>query len=461
MVEPVLQPGIHELVEQKNFSALKAAIRDMEIHDLVELLTDLVGEDLAVVFRLLPAGEAADIFGDLEIEQQEALLETLSTERMASILNDMPPDERTELLEELPGELAQRLLNTLRGEQLQTARSLLAYPEDSIGRLMTPEYVVVRADWTIGEVLNHIREVCQDVETINVLYVVDAHGHLLDELTLQRLVLAQREQTVRSIMDKQVASLRAADDQESAIELFMKYEAVALPVVNSRNVLVGIVTVDDVIEVAEEEGTEDFQMMAGMAALETSYFATGFWRMLGKRLPWLAMLLAAQTLTTVALLGFDKLPLFVVLVVFVPLVNSPAGNAGTQMAGLMIRGLAVAEVEMRDWSRVLRRELVNGMSLGLVLGLLGFVAARVFSGFLEAPPGSAQVNPLHVATSVSLAIAVAVTAANILGSMLPFFFKRVGLDPAVTSGPFIASLMDVTGILTYFSIASIIMTVIA
>ncbi len=460
MVEPVLQPEIREMVEQKRFSALKAAIRDMEVHDLVELLTNLEGEDLAVLFRLLPADEAADIFGDLEIEQQEGLLETLSTEKMAAILNDMPPDERTELLEELPGELAQRLLNSLRGEQLQIARSLLAYPEDSIGRLMTPEYVAVRADWTIGEVLDHIRKVGQDVETLNVLYVVDGHGHLLDELTLQQLVLTGPQQTVRGIMDEQVASLHAADDQESAIELFMKYEAVALPVVNSRDVLVGIVTVDDVIEVAEEEGTEDFQMMAGMAALESSYFATGFWRMLGKRLPWLAMLLAAQTLTTVALLGFDKLPLFAVLVLFVPLINSPAGNTGTQMAGLMIRGLAVAEVEMRDWFRVLMRELVNGLSLGIVLGVLGFIAARVFSGFVEAPSGAAQVNPLHIATSVSISIAIAVTTANILGSMLPFFFKRVGLDPAVTSGPFIASLMDVTGILAYFSIASTVLAVI-
>jgi len=200
--------------------------------------------------------------------------------------------------------------------------------------------------------------------------------------------------------------------------------------------------------------------MAGMVALETSYFSTGFWRMLGKRLPWLALLLCAEMVTTIALLGFDKLPLFAVLVLFVPLINSPAGNTGSQMAGLMIRGLAVAEVEMRDWLRVLVRELVNGVALGVVLGALGFVAARLFSSFVEAPSGVEAINPLHVATSVSLAIAVAVTAANILGSMLPFFFKRVGLDPAVTSGPFIASLMDVTGILTYFSIASTVLTLI-
>jgi magnesium transporter len=457
MVEPVLQPEIHELIEQKNFSAIKAAIRDMEVHDLVELLTTLEGEDLAVAFRLLPANEAADIFGDLELEQQEALLETLKTEKMAAILNDMPPDERTELLEELPGELAQRILNTLRGEQLQIARNLLAYPEDSIGRLMTPEYLSVRADWSVAQVLEHVRKVGRELETINVLYVTDDHGRLLDDLQLEQLVLADPDERVRGLMDEQVASLLGTDDQESSIEVFTKYEAVALPVVDNRNVLVGIVTVDDVIEVAEEEGTEDFQRMAGMGALEASYFSTGFWAMLGKRLPWLAMLLCAQTLTTVALLGFDKLPLFAVLVVFVPLINSPAGNTGTQMAGLMIRGLAVAEVELRDWLRVLVRELLNGVTLGVALGGLGFVAARVFSAYVEVPSGGLHVNPLHVATSVALAITVAVTAANIIGSMLPFFFKRVGLDPAVTSGPFIASLMDVTGIMTYFSIAGAVL----
>jgi magnesium transporter len=452
MVGEVLQPEIHELVEQKNFAALKGVIREMEIHDVTELLSSLEGEDLAMVFRLLPRDEAADIFGDLEIEPQETLLKTLSSEKVAAILNDMPPDERTELLEELPGELAQRLLNTLRGDELKIARSLLAYPEESIGRLMTPEYVAVRPEWTIQQVLEHIRKVAPAKETLNVLYVVDEHWKLLDEVRLDQIVLADPQQTVRHLMDEQVACLEANEDQETAIELFMKYEAVALPVVNSKGVLVGIVTVDDVMEVAEEEDTEDFQKMAGMGALEASYFGTGFLAMLGKRLPWLALLLAAQTMTTIALLGFDKLPVFAVLVLFVPLINSPAGNTGTQVAGLMIRGLAVAEIELSDWSRVLLRELLRGLALGLMLGALGFAAAWVFSSFAHA-----KIEPRRVAMSVSLAIAVAVTLANILGSMLPFLFKRVGLDPAVTSGPFIASLMDVSGILIYFTLATAIL----
>ena len=215
--------------------------------------------------------------------------------------------------------------------------------------------------------------------------------------------------------------------------------------VNHQGVLVGIVTVDDVMDVAEEEDTEDFQKMAGMAALEYSYFGTPFGAMLRKRLPWLIMLLLAQTLTTVTLTQFDRLAEFVVLVLFMPLINSPAGNTGSQMAGLMIRALAVQEMDLGDWTRVLSRELVRGLVLGLILGGIGYATVLLFD------------RPSGIALSVAFAMAVAVTLANLLGSMLPFFFKRVGLDPAVTSGPFIASLMDVSGIVIYFSIAMLVL----
>ena len=456
MIGSILQPAIHDLVKEKNFAALKAKIREMEVHGLTELLGHLEDEDLAMVFRLLPQDMAADVFGDLEIERQEGLLATLSTEKVATILNDMPPDERTELLEELPGELSQRLLSALRGDELKIARSLLAYPEESIGRLMTPEYVALHPGWTIEEVFAHVRKVAPSKETLNVVYVVDERSRLLDEIRLEQLILAEPDMTVADLMDEQVASLRAGEDQEAAVEIFKKYEAVALPVVNRQGILVGIVTVDDVLDVAEEEGTEDFQKMAGMGALEGSYFGTTFASMLRKRLPWLALLLAAQMLTTVALLGVQKLKLFAVLVVFMPLINSPAGNTGSQMAGLMIRGLAVQEIELRDWYRVLVRELLRGLALGLALAAFGFIASWAFSLYAHV-----KVNPTQIALSVSLAIALAVTLANIVGSMLPFFFKRVGLDPAVTSGPFIASLMDVSGILIYFTVATIVLAALA
>ena len=439
MPDEAIQPDIHGQIEAKDFTTLKASVAAMEVHDLAELLSELEEADLGIVFRLLPHDNAAEILGSLPIERQEYLLEVLSSEKVAGILNDMPPDDRTELLEELPGELAQRLLNSLRGEQLAIARRLLNYPEDSIGRLMTPEYVAVRAEWNIERVVEHIRQVAPDKETLNVIYVTDERCKLLDELTLEQLVLADTDATVADVVDGQVASLAAMDDQESAVEEFKKYEAVVLPVVDRQGVLVGIVTHDDVFDVVEEEDTEDFQKMAGMGALEYSYFATGHLGMIRKRLPWLAILVLIETAAVLVLFKYDKF--LAVLGVFMPLINATAGNTGNQVAGLMIRGFAVGEISLSDWWRVLLRESWRGMSLGLGLGTLACGVVIGFDG------------KWRIAVAASVGMLIAVTLANLLGSMLPFFFKRVGVDPAVTSGPFIASLMDVMSILIYFGIA--------
>jgi len=458
MAAAEIQPRIEQLIEVKDFATLKSVIAQMEVHERTDLLTELEGAELAMVFRLLPSEDAADIFGDLPLELQEELIDTLSSERMTSILNDMPPDERTELLEELPGQLTQRLLASLRGEELKIARQLLNYPEESIGRLMTPEYMAIGPDWKIPEVFAHMRKVGEGKETFNIVYVIDAQSKLIDEVSLEQLVLAEPEETVADLLDGHVAFLRASEDQEEAIDEFKKYEAVALPVVNSQGILVGIVTHDDVLDVQEEEDTEDFQRVTGMDPLEYSYFGTNFLAMIRKRLPWLAMLLLIQTLTTLTMASFNQMHLFVILVIFVPLINSPAGNTGSQMAGLMIRGLAVAEIELSDWSKVLKHELLRGLVMGLVLAVMGFGAA-----YLIAPLAGTADSPLspeqlpQIALAVSLAITLAVTMANLIGSMLPFAFKRVGLDPAVTSGPFIASIMDVSAILVYFSIATAIL----
>jgi len=448
MSAETIQPRIHQLLEAKDFVALKSAVAEMEVHELTDLLTELEGTDLAVVFRLLPSGDAADVFGDLPLELQEELLDTLSSAKVATILNDMPPDERTELLEELPGELAQRFLRSLRGEELRIARDLLNYPEQSIGRLMTPEYVAIKPDWTIAEVLTHIRGVAPAKETINMAYVVDARSKLIDEVSLEQLVLSDPDASVQDLMDGHVAALEAYEDQEAAIDEFKKYEAVALPVVNSQGILVGIVTVDDVMDVQEEENTEDFQKMAAVGAMESSYFHTSYFRMMAKRLPWLVLLFLAEILTVITLDAFGGSidhKLLAIMVGFVPLINSCAGNTGSQMAGLMIRGLAVAEIDSADWAKVMGRELMRGVSLGVVLGLMGFATVMVFG------------KGLSLAWGVMLALVAVMALANLLGSMLPLFFKRIGVDPAVTSGPFIASIMDVSAILVYFSIAAAIL----
>ena len=449
-----LRSELERLIEAGNLAALKARASEIETHDLAELLGEMDGEDMAVVFRLLPRDLAADTLGNLETEQREKLISLMSSDRLAGILNDMAPDERTELLEELPGEVARKLINTLRGNERVIAQRLLAYPADSIGRLMTPEYVAAKADWTVRQVFDHIREVGGEKETLNVIFVVDADWKLQGELSLEQLVLAEPDRTVADIMDPRPPALQAADDQESAVDIVKKYDVVALPVVDSRQTLVGIVTVDDVLDVAEEETTEDFQKMAGMGPLEYSYFSTGFGAMIIKRLPWLIMLLMAQMLTTLALTSYQVVPLFAALVIFMPLINSPAGNTGSQMAGLMLRGLALQEVVLRDWRRVLLREVLRGLAIGIILACLGYMAAHLFGSLLHTAE-SGSINT--IATSVAIAIAAAVTMANVIGAMLPFFFKRVGLDPAVTSGPFIASMMDVLGIVVYFTTASLML----
>ncbi len=445
---------IQQLIAGRAFLTLKNTVRDMDVHDLAVLFGRLADEELAICFRLMPRDRAAELLGDLEPEQQAELLRILRQEKVAALLNEMAPDDRTELLEELPAEVSLRLLNQLRGQELKMARALMGYPEESIGRLMTPEFVAVRPGWTVSHVLEQIRKVAPEKETLNVIYVVDDNWNLIDDIRLEDFVLAEPDQHVADLMDGFVAHLNALDDRETAVELLKKYDAVAMPVVDSRGKLVGIVTFDDVMDVQEEESTEDFQMMAGMAALESSYFATGFLRMLLKRLPWLVLLLMAQMLVTLTLTSFHALPLFAVLVVFMPLINSPAGNTGTQMSGLVLRGLAVQEIATGDWFRVLRRESLRGLAMGVLLGVVGYGAAFVF-----APMAGASAEELgegrlaDIATSVGLAITLAVTLANLLGAMLPFFFKKIGLDPAVTSGPFIASLMDVSGVLVYFGIA--------
>jgi len=447
MAEEALQQDVRDRIAAKDFAGLKAALGQMEVHDLADLLADLEDDDLAVAFRLLGRDRATEVFPLLEADQQERLVTTLPTERVEAILQEMPPDDRTELLEDLPDELAQRLLRGLRGSELTIAQELLAYPEDSVGRLMTPEYIAVGAEATVEEAFAHIRKVGRDKETLYVVYVVDEAGRLLDEVRLEDIVLAEPQDRVQDLLDEQVVSLQADDDQETAVELMKKYDAVALPVVDRVGKLVGIVTWDDVIDVAEAESTEDMQLMTAMEPLEHGYFATSTRGMLRKRLPWLALLLGGQLLTTVALTQFYALPLFAVLALFMPLINSPAGNTGTQISAMILRSLAVAEMDVGDWWRVLLRELLRGLTLGAMLAVLGFAAAWAFAHLVD----TQQHPPGQIALAVAVALALMVTLANVIGAMLPFFFKRLGLDPAVTSGPFIASVMDVTGILVYFS----------
>jgi len=373
----MLPEGFKSEVEQalqgRKFFRLREVFSDMEPPDAADAIDALEPEDRAVAFRVLRREHAAEVFGYLEGESQEGLLKALAEDKVAAILNDMSPDDRTHLLEELPASVTQQLLVLLSAEERRIASRLLGYPEDSIGRLMTPEFVAVRSSWTIEHTLRHIRHYGDDGETLNVIYVVDEGWNLIDDLRIRQVLLADPESTIADLLDGNFTALRATDDQESAVPVFMEYDRVALPVIDSRGVLLGIVTIDDVIDVAAEEATEDIQKIGGSAALEQPYMQIGFFQMMWKRMGWLVLLFMGQLLTLNAM-GFyaDRIAEALVLVLFVPLIISSGGNSGSQAATLVIRAMALGEVAMGDWWRVMRREILFGLILGVVLAIIGF-----------------------------------------------------------------------------------------
>jgi magnesium transporter len=445
------QTEIERALEAREFSRVRAAFFEMETADIADAIEELESEDRAVVFRVLRREQAADVFEYLESDAQEELIRALGRGHVAAILNDMSPDDRTQLLEELPAEATRQMLALLSSDERQIARQLLGYPEDSVGRLMTPDFITIRNSWTVQQALDHIRENGEDSETLNVINVVDDRGRLIDDLKVRELLLADPNVRIAEIGDGQVISLKATDDQESAVEVFKEYDRVAFPVTDSSGGLLGIVTVDDVLDVAEEEATEDIQKIGGSEALEQPYMQVSFASMVRKRMGWLVVLFLGQLLTLSALAAFsDKIAQAVVLVMFVPLVISSGGNSGSQAATMVIRAMALGEVDLGDWWRVMRREILFGMSLGVILAVLGFgriALGQSLTGFYGTDWGK-------LALAVGLSLIGVVVWGVMIGSMLPFIMSRVGADPAASSTPFVATIVDVTGLLIYLSIGT-------
>jgi len=450
----LLLPEIRELIRSGDFSVLHYALRELTAPDLAELINEVPAGDKAVLFRLAPRSLAGETFEHLELTDQEELLRAFGERETADILNVMSPDDRTQLLEELPAEATRRLLTLLSPEEMQVAKTLLGYPEDSIGRRMTPDYVAIRSDLNVEQTLSHVRRFGRASETLDVLYVVDEQGHLEDDLQTRELLVAPLDKPIADLMSNEVVSLMATDDQETAVTAFKKYGATALPVTDSQGKLLGIVTVDDVLHVAEEEATEDIHKLGGLEALDMPYMATPFLEMVRKRAGWLVILFVGELFTATAMTHFaDEQKRAAVLGFFVPLIISSGGNSGSQAASLMIRALALGEVGLIDWWRVVRRELASGVALGSILGILGFLRITIWSQF-------STVYGEHwflVAVAIAFSLVGVVLWGTISGSMLPFILKRLGADPATSSAPFVATLVDVTGLIIYFTVASIIL----
>jgi len=455
MLSKLLMPEIESLIAERKLSILKEILVDWTPADIADLIVELPEQDKVIVFRVLPADLATDTFEHLEFDTQEELLKAMGNEEASSILNDMSPDDRTALLEDLPGTTAKRLIQLLSADERKIAQALLGYPENSVGRLMTPDYIAVKPDWTVAETLEYIRNNGADSETLNVIYFVDEKGKLIDDIKIREVILSPLDRKISELMDENFTALNVHDDQETAVELFKKYDRVALPVIDNKGILIGIVTVDDVLDVAEEEATEDIQKIAGVSALEEPFPTIPIFSMVKKRAIWLTILFVAQILTAVAM-GFfgDEISKAVVLSIFIPLVISSGGNSGSQAATLVIRAMAVGEIVLSDWWLIMRREILSGLMLGGILGVIGFVQVAILT------------NVFHIISSHWVLIGITVFFSligivlwgTISGSMLPFILKKLGVDPATSSAPLIATLCDVTGLVIYFSVALLVLS---
>jgi len=438
------------LREEGNQVALHDYLDDQNISDVAHLIEE--NESLATeIIGALSVHRAASTFKILELGTQKSIIQELQPLKTAALLNELPADDRTSFLEELPTKVVRELIKLLNPEERKITLSLLGYPEDSVGRLMTPDYIAVQSDWTIAEVLEHIREVGKDSETIDVIYVINDQGQLIDDVRIREFLLSPPERLVSELTDGRYIELNVYDDQEKANQVFRMNNRVALPVVDNNNILLGIVTIDDVLWVANEEFSEDMQKMGGTEALEEPYLEISIFKLFKKRVGWLVVLFIGEMLTATAMANYElALDKALVLSLFIPLIISSGGNTGSQASSLIIQALTVGEVTLTDWWNVMRRELISGLLLGTVLGIIGFLRVVLWSQIFPEVYGAHYVL---IATVVGVSLIGVVIFGTLSGSMLPIALKKLGADPAVSSAPFVATLVDVTGVIIYFNCA--------
>ncbi len=450
-IKTALQPQLEEIIRAKRWDELRETLTGFDPSDTAEILEALPNEDDAAIFRILPPDLAAKVFSYLPRDDQKALIPLFSGDQLNSVLRGMTPDDRTRLFEALSVPHRRQLVESLPPEQMQAANDLLGYPPESAGRYMTPEYVGLRPEMTARQSLDHIRQTGHNKETLTMLYIVDADGRLVDDLRLADLVLADPDESVIKLSARSLVSVPVTMDREDVARQFEKYDREALPVVDDRGTMLGIITVDDVLDVLEHETTEDIQKIGGTEALDAPYKQVKLWQMLRKRGGWLAALFLGETLTATAMGHFeDEIQKAAVLALFVPLIISSGGNSGGQATTIIIRSLALRELMLRDWWRVFGKELGTGLALGAFLGAIGFVRIVLW---YHLGWHHYEGHPYLIAATVWLSLIGVVTLGSTVGSMLPFILRRTGLDPASASAPFVATLVDVTGLVIYFTVA--------
>jgi len=455
MFGKLLLPEIIELINMKDFKSIKEVISEWHPADIAELISDLPESQQFIIFRFLPKNLTSTVFEFLSVDSQKTILQSMGKKEVAEIINELSPDDRTSLFEEMPHSVVKNMLTLLPKEERKIATTLLGYPEDSVGRLMTPEYVSVKSRMTIEQVLDKIRKYGSDSETLDVIYVIDENGRLVDDITIREILLSPPKKKVSDLMDNKFVYLNAIDDQEVAVESFKKYECYALPVIDNDGFLIGIVTMDDILYVAEEETTEDIHKIGGIEALDDSYMNTTLFGLVKKRAIWLIILFLGEMLTASAMAFYEKeIAKAVILALFVPMIISSGGNSGSQATSLIIRGIALKEFGFRDWWKIMKREIFSGFFLGLILGIIGFARISIWQ-FMSGIYGPYWFS---IASVVMLSLIGVVMWGTLSGSMLPLVLKRFNIDPATASAPFVATLVDVTGLVMYFTIAHILLS---
>lgn len=443
-----------ELTRQDDVLKVRELLNHQNISDVAELINELPEYESQVISNM-SIHRAASVFKILDLSDQKTIIRELPPFKTAELLNELPADDRTDFFEELPGKVVKELVKLLNPEERKITLSLLGYPEGSVGRLMTPDYISVQVDWTCQDILNLIREEGKDSETIDVIYIVNEKGEFVDDVRIREIILASPDKEVGDIIDYRYITLNANDDQEVANQIFKMNNRMALPVVDDKNILLGIVTIDDVLWVANEEFSEDIQKIGGTEALDEPYLEMPLARLFKKRIVWLVVLFLGEMLTATVMKYFeDEIAKAVVLALFIPLIISSGGNSGSQASTLIIQAMAMGEITVAEWWRVLKREILSGLMLGTVLGIIGFFRIVFWNSMFH----TYGEHSTQIGLTVGLALIGVVLWGTIAGSMLPLLLKRLGADPATSSAPFVATLVDVTGLVIYFSMAYMLLS---
>ncbi len=437
---------ISELIERGMLAEVKARLQDIHPADIADIMEYLNEKEQVVLYRLLLKNTAIQVFEQLDIEQQEHLLTHFTDDKVAEILNQMSPDDRTELFDELPAKVVKKLLPLLNFEQRTLASLLLGYPDNSAGRIMNPQFIDLKEYQSVNQAIERIRNISPPEELTYIAYVIDAERRLLGTVTLRKLVLSHPQTLIRDIMNREIIFVRTDDDQEDVARTIQKYDLVAIPVVDREERLVGVVTVDDAIDIIEEEATEDIHRLAAIKTTEDAYLRSGILNRVKNRFIWLAILLVGGTLTSFVMQGFSEyLEAVVALAFFIPLLIDTGGNVGSQSTAVMVRGLALNEIDRRNYWKLAGSELIIGALLGVLLALIGiFRAVLLREGMI-------------LGLVVGISLWVIVVFSNLLGLFLPVILRKLGIDPALAATPVITTLVDVGGIIMYFQIARLLL----